>query len=432
MKKYLFKKCLLSFILLASFRPSIADTLNIFIQNVSPGMNSVSVNRSSDINILFTQQMNESTLNEENINVSSNMSGRLPISLNYVPSTRTLIIDPQRNFSAGEDIRVTLTSGIQNFANIPITPFSYSFIAEATGGGYFSITDSIDITGNVRAGDADKDGDVDLLVGNEVDGLKVFSNDGLGHFVFTENIPLANSQFELEDYDADGDLDVLSSVDNDHVQLFLNNGIGNFSPSAISNVHLGKAGDFNNDGYPDLAYFSNGFDISININNNGTFHLSNTIAVGHECNLNCYPAADFKIEDMDNDGDLDIVVLHMTACENPFFFMGCRYVDVLKNDGQGNFTNINILSDPFPGDDGSCWEHVIFLTSLNFDNDTDMDLILSTKKISNSGDYEFQFSNMSFLYRGQRPNVFDFDGDRDLDVVYYDYVLAEFDSENEI
>lgn len=137
-------------------------------------MHSVSVNRSSDINVVFTQNMDASTLTPANIKVNAKYSGVLPILINFSPENRSMRIDPQIEFKAGEKVYVTLTSGVQTAGDNPITPFTYSFIAAATGGSEsFLISDSIDITGNVKAGDIDGDGDIDIAAGNGVNGIGI-------------------------------------------------------------------------------------------------------------------------------------------------------------------------------------------------------------------------------------------------------------------
>lgn len=235
MKKYLFKKFLLSFILLVSFRPSIADPVNMFIQSVSPGMNSVSVNRSSDINIVFTQNMIASTLNSSNVIVNGVYTGVITLNINYNAALKTLTVDPLTDFKTGEKIFVTLKSEIKTENNIPINPFIYSFICEVTGStDNYQISDIISNCENVEPGDIDRDGDIDLITFTGTAGIRIFKNNGLGHFSYFSQITDGTSSFVLNDFDLSGSLDIaFYSVDN-LTKILLNDGTGMFSLSTVS------------------------------------------------------------------------------------------------------------------------------------------------------------------------------------------------------
>ena len=416
MKIYLFKKFLLSFILLVSFRPSIADPVNMFIQSVSPGMNSVSVNRSSDINIVFTQHMMASTLNSSNVIVNGVYSGVISSNINYNAALRKLTVDPLTEFKAGEKILVTLKSGIKTENNIPINPFIYSFIGEVTGStNNYQISDIISNCENVEPGDIDRDGDIDLITSFEASGIRIYKNNGSGFFSYYSQISGGTSPFILNDFDLDGDLDIVYGASDVTIRFYSNDGTGIFSFSLSTPGRLAKeTGDFDGDGDIDMAAILSGFDMSIFRNNNGTFTETATIPVPHECNdPQWYSFSDYEIDDIDGDGDLDIVEVHHTSWEILGIFIGCMYLEFFKNDGAGNFIKETITSGGIGGNHNLLDQH--YITPFNYDGDNDEDILLYDTKLTNIGNGLFDISGS--IWNIGKPNTFDIDGDRDLDFI---------------
>ena len=159
----------------------------------------------------------------------------------------------------------------------------------------------------------------------------------------------ANPGFKLAiayaDFNKNGSIDIFlargdGSPNRTPVQFLMNNGAGIFSDqtaTVISNaepgaVHARKAltGDYNGDGWPDLFLIGHGHDqppfpgeypLLFLSNGNGTVrYVSNleSIVGFHHGGASA---------DIDNDGDIDIIVAANTTL--PF---------ILINDGQGNFT----------------------------------------------------------------------------------------------
>ncbi len=272
-------KCFLIYTSFFSHNMLLANPINPYINSVSPAMNSVSVNRSSNIKIVFTQEMNSATVNGANIKVFGYQTGLLPVTIDYDPTTKTANINPNQDLKSGEKINITLTAGIKTVSNENITPLVFSFIVQATGGnGYFTKTASIAVSDGyyIKSGDIDRDGNIDLLINN-----KIYKNNGNAVFSFFTELGL-NGFPELADFDSDGDLDILFQK-NDSIFFYQNNGSGSFTLTYFFIGLLESYGDLNGDGFLDIIAFSQYNNFSISMNNNGIFSDDSLIHVTGGC-----------------------------------------------------------------------------------------------------------------------------------------------------
>ncbi|OUJ74711.1 hypothetical protein BXP70_08080 [Hymenobacter crusticola] len=180
------------------------------------------------------------------------------------------------------------------------------------GRGFFSRKQDVAV-GNYPAslavGDIDADGDLDLLVGNQVsNSVSVRFNDGLGLFSGTqelaENVPY---RVQLSDVDGDGDLDLLTAnIQEGHVHVRLNTGGGNFDEGQV--VAVGAypnslvLGDIDGDGDLDLLTASNSMStVSVRLNDShGVFNGTQEVSVS-------YAAQNLALADLDGNGTLDVV-----------------------------------------------------------------------------------------------------------------------------
>ena len=398
-------------------------SVNDYILATIPVMNTVNADKSTDISIVFNRDMNVPTLTENNIKVSAEYTGIVPVNISYNPLLKTLIIDPQNDFREGEKISVTLTSGIQTLNNLNVTPYIFSFLIEATGGtGKFHITDSIDASGNVKIGDVDVDGDIDLIVGNTLNSIqevKIYKNDGHGHFSHFRDVQGAYQFFTVADFDSDGDPDILSEAENDQVRLFLNDGLGNFSPSLLSGGFIGKPADLDGDGDPDIARIYTGYDVITAKNENGLFVPQDPVNIPVHCQELYYYSFPFiEIADMDNDGDPDIAEYTLSYID--FIsgrFTGCRSLEMIENSGSGIFTNSTLQNENFV--EGYSVLDKYSYTVLNYDNDDDVDILTSFSKGTNLGNVTYQFEAVQNIFN--TIHSADFDGDGDLDITSVAY-----------
>ena len=182
--------------------------------------------------------------------------------------------------------------------------------------------------------DLNGDGHVDILDASSSE-VRWLPGNGNGTFdtprlLSDEHVTTAS--LFAEDLDADGDLDVVvAAINGDRLSWHENLGNGNFSAyQTINDYHDGPRGvvaaDMDGDNLPDLVVVNRQEEDEIGAGlvwyrnlGDANFELVDTLMAGgwHEY---------VHVEDMDNDGDLDILSCH-----------ALDELDWLANDGNGNF-----------------------------------------------------------------------------------------------
>jgi hypothetical protein len=195
----------------------------------------------------------------------------------------------------------------------------------------------------------------------------IYKNNGDG--TFTDSgiaLPMLSSgRAAWGDLDCDGDLDLLLTGDTGSgpaLYIFINNN-GDFQEIELPNMGLSagsiELGDYNSDGLPDILImgFNSNFEPEANIyRNDGNLTFTNIYA-------GLAPVALGRAAwgDLDNDGDLDLVLSGKLA--------GCGAIvtEVYINIGNDYFDNLTAgLTNA---------EHS-FVALGDFDNDTDLDILL--------------------------------------------------------
>jgi hypothetical protein len=235
-----------------------------------------------------------------------------------------------------------------------------------------------------------------------------------------------SNDIKAGDLEGDGDLDLVvvsqgDSLSNTIIDLYFNNGAGAFTRQTTT----GGSGprklaleDLNGDDRPDIAvtnYWGSSDDISVVLNNgNGTF--------GAEAR---YPIGDFPTgitaTDLDGDGDRDLAVARQQSG-------GQIKIHLLTNNGAGAFAQARVLSiTSFTGDP--------VVVSADWDNDTDQDLAVSGLSsdstvwiLTNIGGLNFSTTSYPSGYSAfdMRPADIDLDGDIDLLTTDYSSNAGEF------
>ena len=190
------------------------------VSSIEPTINNMGVSESENISILFSEAMNTSTFNANNVIVHGTQRGIYSGSFSS-SANNTFQFNPDSTFYHGEIITVTATTGLQNSSNVAMSsPYVWRFRVEVDESGSGVYEDDVTYTSgdspeDIVVADVDNDGYPDMIVSNFGDAsFSVFINNGDGTYATKVDYSTGGTNvygIAIGDVDADGYLDVVAA-----------------------------------------------------------------------------------------------------------------------------------------------------------------------------------------------------------------------------
>lgn len=272
--------------------------------------------------------------------------------------------------------------------------------------------------GAFASGDMDGDGDKDLFMTGitPAKSTKLYFNDGIGNFTeVSANFPNSGtSQAILKDLDNDADLDLFFSGNNNLSQnftnIYRNNGLGIFTqvPNTLPAFIKGAAiDDVDNDGDQDIVISAS----TSSTNFVADVYLNNGNAIFTAQGSSAFTAVSGALEfiDIENDGDKDVIISGADV-------NNVNSTKLYLNNGAGIFTLDNTAT--FAAIEG------VDIDVADTDNDGDFDVLLNGDYGNflyindGAGNFSLFTTILQQTYGGENAfNDLDNDGDQDLLIV---------------
>lgn len=401
------------------------------VAGISPPSQAVVDAQTLEIVIAFSAELDTASVNHRSLSVFGRWTGVCPGDISFENDNRQVRFKPQKLFSAGEWVTISLSKQIQSTTGDRlINGYSWNFWTRSGPGsldlqkrqtiGVRQPGESRVRTYGAYAGDLNGDGFHDFTVPNEdASDIRIFLNDGTGNYGGFEIVPLPPnsrpSTNEGADFNGDGFLDfAVGNIDGNSVSVFFGDGGGHLDLQDTYDLSAGTRGltilDLNADGAPDIVTAHRAGSTLVTLLNDGTgrFSIGQIIPTGFEGETSAASA------DFNEDGILDVAVGTFDS----------RTMLIFTGDGQGQLT---LASNTRAG--GVAW--MVAVGDLN--NDGHVDVVSANSFVNQFavlfGDGTGRLAPPEAYNTGNFPlaiDVGDLDGDGDLDVVTSNFQSASW------
>jgi hypothetical protein len=304
---------------------------------VSPSQNQISSTVHPQVTATFSVSINPSTITAISFSVFGERSGYNNGTLTYDSTNRRATFSPTTAFIAGERVIASLSRSITSQTGDSLSGFIWTFRIPSARRNELRFENAVVYGGggwSIQCVDMNNDGYADMVSSGGVIRL----NNGSGTFNAFWTLPGADpfSKVAVDDFNRDGMMDVLYNANG--LRIALSQGNGNFT------IHSRPwwfdqyiTGDFNSDGFPDIAGVTTSGDAWGISFNDGSGSFLDTVIIGRVQGI----LTAMEAFDVDNDGHLDIL------CSGfPISATNEDGIAVWKGNGRGGFDGPHIFISP--------------------------------------------------------------------------------------
>jgi hypothetical protein len=261
----------------------------------------------------------------------------------------------------------TLVLNVVDGAGAELAGFGAGY-SELTGSANPFASFAVPTRSVLASGDVDGDGDADLVVAGNDGNFTLIRNDGAGSFTRTSGgaNPFSGinngilSTPALVDVNGDGRLDLVAAGEMKGLRTFINNGNGGFAEVTGAANPFNGLGAFH-DAAAAFADIDNDGDVDLVVGEySGIFHTYKNVGgvftevTGAADPLNGFTVGSSHAKpafvDFDGDGDLDLVSGSFAGSYSAF-----------RNNGDGSFTQLAGTANPFAGINGGLMDSATFV-----------------------------------------------------------------------